>query len=228
MSTAATVTEIPKFNFSGSSIKTDEEFNKQEGELSGGQYLRPGRHEVVITKVEYKGPSKDPNWGRFTLTLTGTGDKTTKYFLQVPFRDVMYVSSKGKPTGFMFKKFRDFMGALGIGITVDSLGEVLPTYFSKGGEALVGGKLAIELGYDGNYVKYAGKNGDGTKRYEIALKDGSILLDKDTLQPVTFADPSAAEAYAAEAQIIIQKYPEILKVEEPTGGVSFGAAKSEW
>lgn len=220
--------EIPKFNFTGSSIKTDDEFNKQEGERSGGQYLRPGRHEVVITKVEYKGPATDPNWGKFTLTLTGTGDKTTRYFIMVPFRDVMYVGKSGKPTGLMYKKFKDFMGALGVNLTVDSLGAVLPTYFSRDGEALLGGKLAIELGYDGNYIKYAGKNEDGTKRYEIALKDGSVLLNKDTMQPVTFPDPAAAEAFATSTQIIIQKFPDILEVAQPAGGPSLSATKAAW
>lgn len=223
-----TVIEMPKFNFANSSIKTDDEFNKQEGEQSGGKYLRPGRHEVAITKVEYTGPAKDPNWGKFTLTLTGTGDKTTRYFLMVPFRDVMYVGKSGKPTGLMFKKFKDFMSALGVTISVDSLGTVLPTYFAQGGEPLVGGKLAIELGYDGNYIKYAGKNEDGSKRYEIALKDGSVLLNKDTLQPVTFPDPASAEAYATSSQIIIQKFPEILEVAPPAGGNTLTAATAAW
>lgn len=219
-----TVLEMPKFNFSQSSIKTDDEFNKQEGDQSGSKYLRPGRHEVVITKVEYTGPGNDKNWGKFTLTLTGTGDKTTRMFLLVPFRDVMYVNpnGKGKPTGLMFKKFKDAMSALGVTISVETLGTVLPTYFGNGGEALVGAKLAIELGYDGNYIKYAGKNEDGTKRYEIALKDGSVLLDKVSMQPVTFPDPNAAEAYAQSSQIIIQKFPSILEVAAPAGGPSLG------
>lgn len=223
-----TVIEMPKFNFSQSTIKTEAEFNKQEGDQTGGKYLRPGRHEVVITKVEYTGVAKDPNWGKFTLTLTGTGDKTTRYFLMVPFRDVMYVGKSGKPTGIVYKKFKDLMGALGATITVDSLGEVLPTYFSNGGSALVGLKLAIELGYDGNYIKYAGKNEDGTKRYEIALKDGSVLLSKDALQPVTFPDPAAAEAFAVSSQIPIQKFPEILEVAQAAGGPTLAAAGSAW
>ena len=223
-----TAVEIPKFNFSQSSIKTEDEFNKQEGEQTGGKYLRSGRHEVSISKVEYAGVAKDPNWGKFTLTLTGTGDKTTRYFLMVPFRDVMYIGKSGKPTGIVYKKFKDFMGALGATITVDTLGDVLPTYFSNGGDALVGLKLAIELGYDGNYIKYSGKNEDGTKRYEIALKDGSVLLDKATMQPVTFPDPASAEAYAVSTQIPIQKFPEVLEVDKAAGGATLSVVGSAW
>lgn len=201
---------VPKFNFSGSSIKTEAEMAKEEALTGGGdKYLRPGRHEVSITSVEYTGLAKDPNWGKFTLVLTGTGNKTTKAFLMVPFRDVMYVSQAGKPTAFMYKKFKSFMESLGVVITVDTLGDVLPTYFGNNGAGLVGLNVAVEIGYEGNYVRYAGKDATGNKQYNIVFGDGSVLLDKQ-LQVVAFPDFEAAGNYAEANQIRLQKFPEIL------------------
>lgn len=224
-----TAVTIPKFNFSGSSIKTEAEMAKEEAASGGGdKYLKPGRHEVVITSVEYAGLAKDQNWGKFTLTLTGTGDKTIKSFLLVPFRDVMYVGASGKPTAFLYKKFKSFMAGLGIEITVDSLGEVLPTYFGNNAKALVGLTTAIEVGYDGNYVKYAGKTESGEKRYNIVFSDGNILLDKQ-LQIMEFPDFAAAGLYAEANQIKLQKFPEVLSYSPSAqGGNPTATAAGNW
>lgn len=223
-----TTVQVPKFNFTGSSIKTEAEMAVEESKSGGGgKYLAPGRHEVSITEVEYKGLAKDQNWGKFTVTLTGTGDKTTKSFLLVPFRDVMYVGPSGKPTALLYKKFKGFMEALGVTLTVDTLGDVLPTYFGNGGAGLIGKNLAIEIGYEGNYVRYAGKNDDGTKKYNIAFSGGTDLLMDKQLQVINFPDFEAANNYAETHQIKLQKFPEVLAY-APSTVPNVAATVSNW
>lgn len=217
--------QVPKFNFTGSTIKTEAEMAAESDKAggSGGKYLKPGRHEVTITEVEYKGLAKDQNWGKFTLTLTGTGDKTIKSFLIVPFRDVMYVGASGKPTAFMYKKFKEFMAGLGVEVTVESLGDVLPQYFGNGGAGLVGLNVAIEVGYEGNYTRYAGKAENGEKKYNIVFADGALLMDRQ-LQVINFPDYASATNYAEANQIKLQAFPEILSYSQPSrGNVTAGA-----
>jgi hypothetical protein len=219
---------IPKFNFTGASVRTEAEMAAEEAKIGGGgdKYLKPGRHEVTVTAAVYKGLAKDPNWGKFELTLTGTGEKTIRAFLTVPFRDVMYMSAAGKPTAFMYKKFKSFLEGLGVSVTVDTLGDVLPQYFGNNGAGLIGMTTAIEVGYDGNYVKYAGKSDTGEKKYNIVFGDGSILLDKQ-LQVVNFPDYASAGNYAEANQIKLQKFPDILSY-SPSARGNVAAAVGNW
>lgn len=200
-------TVIPKFSFNNATIKTEEDLKALQP--AGDKYFRPGLHTVTITKAEYKGKASDPNWGKVFLTYEGTGGKTILDSIVIPERDVVYVTAAGKKTGFLFQKFRKFMGSLGVETSIESLGDTMTTYFSNVGKSLVGLTLDVEVGYQGNHVAYLGKTTDGTKRYALQLKDKSMIADQAG-NALEFADVDSAKAHAEGLQLQLDEYMNVL------------------
>lgn len=208
------MTDIPKFSFSGSSIKSDEELNAKLAETdTRSKYFRPGKHTVTIAKADYQGLAGDDRWGKFLLTLEGVGGKSTTAQLIVPLKDVMYRTKKGTETIFMFKKVQGFMAALGVGLTINNLQDTLTQYFSNPAKSLVSRELVIDIGYNGNHVAYNGKNAAGEVEYVIKMRDGSVVCDKTDLTPVLFTTRDAALAHAEGLQIQIEEYSSVLSYE---------------
>lgn len=222
------VNEIPKFSLSKAKIKTEEELQARIVEQGGGEqkYLRPGKHDVTISSVTYEGKAKDDNWGKFLLTFAGLANKTTTTMLLVPLSDVEYRTADGKVTTFLYTKFRNFMTALGINVTVDTLEDVLNGNFAKPEKTLVGRTVTIDLGYDGNHVKYIGKSEIGEKTYNITMRDGSTL-SSGTGQTLTFSDYDSAMAHAETSQISIQKFPSVLSF-TPSANLKSVKTASNW
>lgn len=207
---------IPKFSFGGNSIKTDEELTQKLAETTstGGKYFRPGKHTVKVTAAVYQGLAGDDRWGKFLLTLSGVGEKTTTAQLIVPFKDVMYIAKSGKETLFMFKKIQNFMSALGVTLTVGNLQDTLTQYFSNPAKTLVGKELIINIGYAGNHIGYAGKNAvTGEVEFNIQMRDGSVVCDKSDLTPLLFSTRDAAMAQAEQLAIKIEEYSSVLNYE---------------
>ena len=222
---------IPKFKLSKANIKTEADLQAKLAASGTGfksKYLDPGKHDVTIQSAEYTGPARDPNWGNFRLTLEGVGAKTTKAFLMVPMSDVEYTNpDTGKKTTFLYTKFVAFMKALGVGVTLETLEDVLNGNFSDPTKQLVGRPLTIDLGYDGNYIKYVGKDEIGGKVFNIVMADGSVLADTRG-KALVFADMDAASAHAEANQIRIQKFASVLEYSAPVGGKVKIAANSNW
>lgn len=65
--------DIPRFDFSGATIKTEEELQAAEASSNkGDKYFRPGKYDVEISTVEFKGAAKgDANWGQLEITYKG-------------------------------------------------------------------------------------------------------------------------------------------------------------
>lgn len=209
------MTSIPKFNFSGSTIKTDEELEQKLAETgnNGGKYFRPGKHTVTIASVEYQGPAKDDSWGKFLLKLEGTGEKSTTAQVIVPFKDVMYTAKSGKPTTYMFKRIQNFMKALGVELKISNLQDVLTAWFTNPSKTLVGKEVVVNIGYNGNHIAYDGKDSDGNAQFVIKMRDGSVQLDSKTLTPLLFSTRDAAMAMAESLNIEIQEYSSVLDYE---------------
>jgi hypothetical protein len=207
------MTDLPKFNFSGVSVKSEEELNAKLAESdTRSKYFRPGKHAVTINNVVYQGLAGDDRWGKFLLTLGGVGGKETTAQLIVPLRDVMYRTKAGKETAFMFKKMVGFMKALNVDLTIGNLEDTLKTWFSNPAKSLVGQELLIEIGYNGNHIRYDGKDTTGSAKYVIQMKDGSVVCDSDTV-PMIFTTKDAALAHAETLQISIEEYSSVLGYE---------------
>ncbi len=198
--------EMPKMDFSGASFKSDEELAAYEAtQNKGDKYFKPGRYEVVIDKVEFKGRNKnDDTWCDLVLTYKGTGEKTINSLVQVPTRDVKF-GPKG--TTFPFKNLKDFCLAIGHQVGPKNL-DVLKSVFAKP-ESLVGRPVTIDVGYRKGYVKYVGKRPDGAAFYNLMDRDHNPIRDVDN-NPVEFADRDAAFNYAADKNISVDKYVNVL------------------
>lgn len=218
---------IPKFKLTKATIKTEAELQeKLSQQESKFKYLNPGNHDVTILSATYEGAARDPNWGKFKLVLEGMGKRTTTSFLMVPIADVEYRNpDSGKVTTYLYTKFVQFMGALGVTVTIESLEDVLNSNFANPDKTLVGRTLTIDLGFDGNYVKYVGKDEANVPVLNIIMKDGSALADPKG-KALVFSDRDAAMAHAEANQIKIQEYASVLEYSIPTGEKSLRA--SNW
>lgn len=205
-----TAVEMPRFDFSGSAIKDDEELQSQvDKSTKGSKFFAPGRYDVTIESVTYKGLAKDPNWGALEVVYKGTGDKTIKDQVQIPFKDFKFNGERGE-TMFPFKKVQAFAGALGVEIKRTNAEEALKTLFARP-EKLAGRPLKIEVGYRKAYAKYVGKEGD-QKVYNLAHRDGT--LESDANGAVKFYDYESVEAYANQKNIGFDKFVNVLAYEK--------------
>lgn len=216
---------IPKFNLSGSTIKTDEELASLGGSGSRDTslYFRPGTYQVTITKVEYQGSASDDRWGKFLLHLEGANGKSIRSQVMVPFRDVAFAGKNGKNTGLPFAKFKNFMLGLGIKVSVPTLEATLTEVFTNPDKTLVGRDVSVNIGYQGNYIGYAGKDDAGIKKYNITMKDGSVLADASG-KMMTWPEYGAAAEHAEINLITVSKYVDVLDYNEGTKA----AASSNW
>ena len=215
---------IPKFSFSGSTIKSEEDLASLEGGAKReDKYFRPGTYQLNITKVEYQGSASDDRWGKFLLHLEGTGGKTIRSQIMVPFRDVAFLGKSGKNTGYPYSKFKNFMSALGIAVTVPTLETVLTEVFTNPDKTLVGRDISANIGYQGNYVGYMGKDEAGIKKYNITMKDGSVLSDASG-KAMTFPEFEAALHHAEVKNIEGRRFVDVLDYNEGKAGV----ASSNW
>lgn len=212
------MSSIPKFKLSKATIKTEAELQEKLAQQETKfKYLNPGKHDVTIKAVTYEGAARDPNWGKFKMVLEGMGGKTTTSYLTVPISDIEYRNpDSGKVSTFLYTKFRQFMQALGVAVTVETLEDVLNANFSNPDKTLVGRAITIDLGFDGNYVKYVGKDEAGLSVLHIVMKDGSTLADAKG-KSLVFSDRDSAMAHAEANGIRIQEYSSVLEYSPLTG-----------
>lgn len=208
---------IPKFNFSESVIKTEEELQASMESAGNSKFFRPGRYDVTIESVEYQGLAKDDRWGKFLLTLKGTGEKSIRAQVIVPFRGIEFVNKNGKPSKFNYVKFVEFMTAIGKPVKVEELETLLPAVWSNPDRTLVGLNVGIDVGYDRTHIRYDGKDEIGLKRYAIEYGDGSTLCDASG-KVMVFNDYDSALAHAEANQIEIQRFSNVLGYTTPTAG----------
>lgn len=202
--------QMPTFDFSQLSFQSDEEVEAYEKENGGAKYvdkyLKPGRHEVVIADVSFKGRCKnDDTWFNLQVTYEGAGGKTANAYLQVPTQDIKY-GPKG--TLYPYQNLKKFCQAVGYPIsTVKDVKSVVKSAFAQPAKSLVKKPLAIELGYNKGHVKYVSKG-----EYHLVDRDGNAVTDNDGV-PRTFADRDSAILYANSNKIAIDEYPQVLTYE---------------
>ncbi len=212
---------MPKFDFSKSTVKTTEELEALAPKDS--KFFRPGRHEVVIAGVEYTGAAKDPNWGKLTVTYGGTGDKTIKDFVLIPFSDIKYGE---KQTIYPFKKLQNLVSGLGLTLTPENMGDVMNTLF-KDTTVLTGLHLIIEVGYQNGHLKFS--RVDDQTVVNIVEKGGELLTDGVSKDPLIFSDADSALAYAEQKGLKVDRFVNVVgydKSATPNKGLT--AKKGGW
>lgn len=199
--------EMPRFDFSGASIKSEEDLAAAEAATNkGDKYFKPGKYDVVINRVEFRGAAKsDPNWGNLEVEYRGTGEKLIRDYILVPFKDVTYGEKKSL---FPFQKVKQFCAALGHTVRVETLGDTLKSVFGNTTK-LTGKSVSIEVGYRKGHIKWVGKTAEGNTILHIIDRDGNAVRDAD-LNALEFADREAAEQFANDNKIAIDKYVNVL------------------
>lgn len=220
------MSEMPSFDFSNSSIKSDEELGTalEQGGRKPSKVFKPGLYDLVISAVEYEGTDEyDENWGSFAITLTGTDEKTIRGWVRVPFKDVQKKTKNGKMSPYPYKVFKDFMVALGVAdedLTLAKLGGTLKKYFSKA-DSLVGMNVAAQIGYNGRHLTFSGG------KTQVANADGSILVDDDG-QPLTFDEIEAAKEYLEQRNVSYQAFPRVLGYKPSSVGNTQAKTDADW
>jgi hypothetical protein len=187
--------EAPKFNLNAKSIGLTDEALQGELEKQGGKYFEPGNYDLKIVSADFHANKDtqsiyctgDETWFNVALELQGVDDRKTKYWLQVPTSKVTFGK---KNTFFVFKKFAEFMAAIGSPVVATNLGKVVPKFFSAPKDTLVGLKLNADIGYDGPYVDRVGET-----EYRIIKARDKPVLDEGG-EPMTFPDAASAKAAA--------------------------------
>ncbi len=217
------MTKLPTFNFSGSSIKTDEELeaasgNKKKEDTS--KVLRPGLYDLTIAEVEYAGQASDPNWGKLKLTLKGVGQKQVLDWLSIPVTDTMYTGKSGKATAYPFQLFKKFSEAVGVKVSISNLKNTMNDLLGKSGEALVGKNIGVVIGYNRAHVNYAGKDEAGLVQYKITFPATKSQAETDLVGPdakiMVFPDRESAKEHAIAANIQLSDFPGVLEYTAPT------------
>lgn len=191
--------DMPRFDFSGCSIKTDEELEKTLAEDKKKGRFNQGKHGVVIKAVKWDGLcKKDDTWGQIVFTYEGTGEKEISDLIQIPFKDITYGSSK---TTFPFRKLTEFCAGLGVQLKATNLQTVMQSTFSKP-EKLVGTALDIDVGYRKAYARFVRKNGD-IVLYSLILSDGAAYQENGIIK--LFEGYKAVEEFANNSKIEFDK-----------------------
>jgi hypothetical protein len=213
---------MPKFDFSKATLKSSAELTPTK-KVDNGKFLRPGRHEVTITSVENYGLDKnDSNWLNFRVIYTGTGGKTISDFVKVPMRDNVYGAKKSVGP---FKRLASMIRAMGVELTIENAGSVLPKLFEKT-DGLIGTALVVEAGYENAYDRYI-KNTDGTSHIEVVLQDGTTLNDLATGAALKFPDSKAAAEHCKGANIRFDSFTRVLAY-DVSSTPSKKSANSNW
>lgn len=217
--------ELPRFNFSSATIKTEDELAALEATQGkkGDKYLsKPGKYEVVIQTIEVTGPAtSDPTWHKVRFTYMDAGERTIRDTVMVPTTDLVYGEKK---TLFPFKKLQRFTGALGYELTASNVGEIMKTVFGQL-KKLEGRPVSIEVGYQSAYIKYMGKDGEASV-YNIIDRDGNPVRDAE-LNAVKFPDVDSAKNYAASASIQLG-FANVLAYEKSAAGVAAQPVAASW
>lgn len=194
-----------KFQTAAAPAMTAEEFEIKRQQTGGKWIKEPGTYTTVIKSVTVKDSNKfDSQWVDVVVSLENSAGEGFNAFITIPTtaeKSFLFGSKKS------LREFNDLAKFfLGLGITLDYTTAIfqLSDIFSDT-ERLIGQTITVRLGYYGNYVKYVGKDGD-TSQYTIVKRDGSDLTGR------VFTGFDAANAYATEEAIKIQKFMKVLEV----------------
>lgn len=169
--------------------------------------LKPGRYEMVVEEVTYRGPIKrDDTWHAFGIKFKVADDKTVYHSFIVPTETLTLANVDGdeaKATKDGARAVSDlvtFLTGLGIENPLADLSTAISTSFGADGTSLVGKNIAADLDYMNNRIV---GEGDGEERvYYIQFRSGKKATG-ETGEVLAFPDIQAAEAYAKDSDIYV-------------------------
>lgn len=188
------------------------------------EFFKPGKHEVEITSVEYKGAvESDDTWHKFRVVFQGTFGKEISELFLVPTKDVILNTKDGEKSAYPYRKLKDFMSAVGVELSLTTLGATLGKYFGEKSQ-LVGMNLSIETAFTGPHVKYMGKDEAGNNTYQI------VNRREEAIDDAVFADYASAKKAAEDLGIALKGFVDVTKyVGSSTPNVAEKATtKGEW
>lgn len=202
--------KAPVFNLNPSNLDfTDDAELQDELGKSGGKFFDdPCNIDLEVVAADFH-PNKetgsiyckgDDTWFNVVMTLRGAGDKEIKHWIQVPTSKIKFGE---KDTLAVYKKFQQFLFALGEEVTLNALGELVQKYFSDPGAGLVGVKVNVDLGYEGPYI---GRLPDSE---DFAIMVGNKPVSEDG-KPLRFPDKQSA-AQVAKGRGIQTSFVKITK-----------------
>jgi hypothetical protein len=185
------MTTVPSFNFDAFKPTFDDA--AVAAELSKRDRLQAGEHTLEILDASCKGyTEKEPTWLKFSLVLGRPGTKAEAdgkfkgaqyHTVLVPTVDITYNGGLN-----VFGMLQSFFAGLGQRLQASNAPELIKQYFADF-KGLVGMKLKVTLGYQGNYVTKiddkwtavdkAGKplslsSGNGFDSYDAAFGAASV------------------------------------------------------
>jgi hypothetical protein len=153
---------------------------------------------------------KDPSWFNVMVVLESADGRTTQHYLQIPTKKLTYNETNSKSPYYVFRNLQKFMGAVGIELTVETVGEVIPAFFANDGvsltypEKLIGQTVTVDIGFSGSHVR---RNDEG--KFILVNKKNAILDENGKEQ--TFVDLDSAKIVASELGIRnLQTWPSIV------------------
>jgi hypothetical protein len=193
------------FKTASAPVMTAEEFETKRQQTGGKWIKEPGTYTMVVKAVSIKDPNPfDTQWINVQLALENASGEEFNTFLTIPTtaeKSFLFGSKKS------LREFNDLAKFfLGLGINLDYATAIhqLSDVFSDTAN-LIGQTITLRLGYYGKHVKYVGKV-DNVSSYIIAEKDGTDATGR------VFSGFDAANAYAAEEAIKLQKFMKVLDV----------------
>lgn len=200
--------QLEMFSFEVTEVQdvTKAEFEKFEKDAQGGNnfFSDPGSYELKIIEIDNKGPVKsDPTWIGLVIKMVGVNEEKITQYITVPTCNLNYITNAGKPTKFMYKKYKEFLIALGIDeVTQENVLTFAPKLFSEG--LILDLSVQATLNYEGAYAKFNGKDGDVVTY--VLVHNNEVVTDatnevEGVNQPILFTTRDAAEAHAVQMGI---------------------------
>ena len=201
--------QVEMFEFEVTEVQdvSAEEFEAFEAEAEGGGsnfFNDPGSYELKVTEIRTLGPqSSDPTWIGMIVKLASVTDQSISMFIAIPTCNLNYVAKSGKSIKFMYKKYKEFLTALGIpDVTQANVLTFAPKLFSEG--KIVGLSVQGILDYEGAYAKYNGKINDVASYVLVQNKEVVTNVEANAEgvhEPLTFPNRDAVEAEAIQMGI---------------------------
>jgi hypothetical protein len=210
----ATAMKIPSFNLNADALDIKDDASlAAEIEKEGKRGFEAGNYTLKLTKPRFHANkvtglvtcAKDATWFNVACTLESADGRSKDYFVQVPTSKVKY-GAKG--TLFVFKKYVEFMAAIGESVNLNNLSKVTQKYFSSEEtlKRLEGKEVVVDVGYEGAHAEKEGES------YKIVLnkKGDTLQLDGAT---VLLPDFASAKVYAESQDPSIKlEFAEIVKL----------------
>lgn len=210
--------QIPSFALNADALDIKDDKSLQEAiDKEQKRGLDAGNYTTKVTNPRFHANKDtglvtckgDPTWFNVAVTLETADGRGKDYFVQVPTSKVKY-GPKG--TLFVFRKYVEFMAAIGENVNLSNLSKITQKYFASEDtlKRLAGKEIVVDIGYEGPHAEKVTK--DGNEVFQIVLNKKGDLLQLDG-EPVLLPDFASCKVYAESQDPPLKlEFPEIQKL----------------